>query len=281
MAIQVVIIFPYGGLKNSVEEAVFHEMVFRCLGVLGTPPIIVIESQAQKKAQEKAQEKASSCYKILDTFAQGVIIQHHVWSVDTCQRWLDGWGYIIDNSQDSEISRVVLFPGDTEQIGHLNLNQLTGVVENPDVMDALSSAIIQENFHYPSNVGGLKESTIKKLNSYLESVHDFLQKITDFLLVDRNHQDLPIVIGDFSTGSDMSSKDLIDRYGTLPLIANWFPDTFENLLKIPELDRPQNLGLSKPRSEFLNIDIQTLKILLGYKPFAYEQTLNMVVRWCE
>jgi len=40
----------------------------------------------------------------------------------------------------------------------------------------------------------------------------------------------------------------------------------------------KGLPLSKPRSEFLNLKVSVLKNLLGYRKFAYEQTLNMLIR---
>lgn len=78
-----------------------------------------------------------------------------------------------------------------------------------------------------------------------------------------------IVIGDFTSESRYSSKELIDTYGTYPLLANWFDEVSRAIKGLP---------LSKPRSEFLNMRVEVLQELLGYRKFAYEQTLNMVVR---
>ena len=78
-----------------------------------------------------------------------------------------------------------------------------------------------------------------------------------------------IVIGDFETEEPFSAKDLIDTYGTYSLLANWFPEVSRAIQKLP---------LRRPRSEFLNIDSRTLRNLLEYRKFAYEQTLNMLIR---
>jgi hypothetical protein len=78
-----------------------------------------------------------------------------------------------------------------------------------------------------------------------------------------------IVVGDFSSGEMFNAKELIDLYGTYALMANWFPEIAQKIRLLP---------LNKPRSEFLNIRVKTLKELLGYRKFAYEQTLNMLIR---
>lgn len=80
-----------------------------------------------------------------------------------------------------------------------------------------------------------------------------------------------IVIGDFASGNTFNAKELIDLYGTYALMANWFPD-------VAQASRQPPVSLNKLRSEFLNIKIETLKVLLGERKFAYEQTLNMLIR---
>jgi hypothetical protein len=81
--------------------------------------------------------------------------------------------------------------------------------------------------------------------------------------------DWDMVIGDFTSGDMFNAKELIDWYGTYALMANWFPEVAQEIRKLP---------LHKPRSEFLNIKVKTLKELLRYRKFAYEQTLNMLIR---
>jgi hypothetical protein len=77
-----------------------------------------------------------------------------------------------------------------------------------------------------------------------------------------------IIIGDFSSGDMFNAKELIDWYGTYALMANWFPDVAQRI---------RLMSLNKPRSEFLNMRVKTLKDLLDYRKFAYEQTLNMLI----
>lgn len=79
-----------------------------------------------------------------------------------------------------------------------------------------------------------------------------------------------IVVGDFETGEKLASKDIIDLWGTYPLFEVWFPE-------IAAATRARNIW--KPRSEFLNVRAGVLKeLLLGNRKFAYEQTLNMLIR---
>lgn len=78
-----------------------------------------------------------------------------------------------------------------------------------------------------------------------------------------------IAIGDISIPNRFGGKYLIDEYGTYPLLANWFPDQTRAILK---------KNISRPRSEFLNIKVKVLKKLLRFRKFAYEQTLNMLIR---
>ncbi|HEX5734463.1 MAG TPA: hypothetical protein VF131_16625 [Blastocatellia bacterium] len=78
-----------------------------------------------------------------------------------------------------------------------------------------------------------------------------------------------IIIGDFTTPDRYSSKELVDTYGTYSLLANWFPEVSRAVKALP---------LSKPRSEFLNIEVSVLDQFLDKRKFAYEQTLNMLIR---
>jgi hypothetical protein len=112
-------------------------------------------------------------------------------------------------------------------------------------------------------------SRIVQLPGDVESVkdeQDFFNSLKEFIAFG---DPWDIIIGDFSSGSRFNAKDLIDWYGTYALMANWFPDITQAILK---------LRLNKPRSEFLNIRVETLSTLLEYRKFAYEQTLNMLIR---
>ncbi len=100
----------------------------------------------------------------------------------------------------------------------------------------------------------------------IEKEKDFFGKLVTFLsLGDR----FDMVVGDFEGSDPYSAKNLIDQFGTYVLLANWFPDVMKQILSLP---------LRRPRSEFLNLKVDTLKKLLRQRKFAYEQTLNMLIR---
>ncbi|MBI1925115.1 hypothetical protein HYR99_12815 [Candidatus Poribacteria bacterium] len=192
MATKTMIIFPYSGYDATTPERVERERVFwrvveECKAI-DPKPVVVLnrDTEIGGKAAKFLQ----------DPKTDGVEIKR-AWSVDTCQMWLDGWGYIID--QYPEATRIVQLPGDIDTL-----------VDPPD---------------FYSSLGGLILAT-----------------------------DSDIVIGDFRTGERYSAKELIDIYGTYPLLASWFPKISEIIRKIP---------LLKPRSEFLNIKVSTLKDLLS------------------
>ncbi len=79
-----------------------------------------------------------------------------------------------------------------------------------------------------------------------------------------------IVIGDFGTGDKYSAKSLVDTYGSYPLLANWFPEISRSIRSLP---------LHRSRSEFLNIKTSVLRdLLINNRNFAYEQTLNFLIK---
>lgn len=79
-----------------------------------------------------------------------------------------------------------------------------------------------------------------------------------------------IAIGDFGTGDKYSAKSLVDTYGTYSLLANWFPEISKSTKSLP---------LHRPRSEFLNIKTSVLRnLLITHRNFAYEQTLNFLIK---
>jgi hypothetical protein len=110
-------------------------------------------------------------------------------------------------------------------------------------------------------------SRIVQLPGDIETIRDetdFFTRIENFITaIGRN-----FIIGDFDTGDKYSAKELIDTYGIYPLLANWFPKVFKEI---------RGFNLCRPRSEFLNIKVSTLKKFLNYRKFAYEQTLNMMI----
>ena len=199
--------FPYGGYKKATEkESAFWDIVNLCQPIdVHNRPIVVVNADTESRNQA-------------DTFFKDKRIKDleyiRVWSVDTCQMWLAGWGYVLDNYP--EVERVGQVPG--------------------DLVD------IRDKKNFLGMLGNMMRFTEAEL-----------------------------VIGDFDTGNPYSAKELIDTYGTRPLLANWFPDISKAIQQL----RPP---LTKIRSEFLNIHVDKLKRLLRFRKFAYEQTLNMIIR---
>jgi hypothetical protein len=209
MEIHTIILFPYNGFTSRSErENLFWEIVKCCQEVNNNKtPIVVLNRDTEKRQQAKSFLEDP---RTLDKEVQ--ILK--VWSVDTCQMWLNGWGEIIDHPETKDDDRIVQLPGDIDSV------------------------------------------TNKK---------EFLSKLESFIVL--AHWD--IIVGDFSSGDLFNAKELIDWYGTYALMANWFPKVASGIHKLP---------LNKPRSEFLNIQVKVLRELLVFRKFAYEQTLNMLIR---
>lgn len=206
MKIRTVIIFPYGGFEQKKDmEKIFWKIIDTCQKT-DERPLVVINRDTERRGQVPNFSK----HKNLELI--------RVWSVDTCQMWLGGWGHIIDKYNPEELKksddRVVLIPGDLAQ---------------------------------------------------MKDVDDFLSNIEAFI----NAQYKDIFIGEYQTGEKYSAKELIDVYGTYQLLANWFPEISKAI---------RSLRLSKPRSEFQNIRVSILNRLLNKRKFAYEQTLNILIR---
>ncbi|MGK7924681.1 MAG: hypothetical protein AB4290_05400 [Spirulina sp.] len=207
MTSKVVITFPYSGYEaNDARETIFWQIV-EMARTVDDRPIVILNKDTENRERAKVftQDKRSK-------ENEKIVEIVRVWSVDTCQMWLAGWGYVIDNYESAD--RVVLLPGDID------------TVMNGKRFFALLKTFI-------------------------------VAKAPD------------IAIGDFTSFTRDSSKELIDTYGTYALLANWFDEVSRAI---------QSLPLLKPRSEFLNIRISVLRKLLSYRKFAYEQTLNMLVR---
>lgn len=207
----VMISFPYSGYeKGGPREENFLSLLNTCyLADHECRPVIVLNRDTIERNQAAA---------FLDWFKSRTpdLDVLRVWSVDTCQMWLAGWGKILDEQSPTDDDRIASLPGDLDVIGD------TG---------------------------------------------QFLQHRLPAFLLDRMYD---ITIGDFTSGVALSPKDLIDRYGTLPLLANWFPDVSRALLE---------RNITKPRSEFVNIRCGPLReLLFQHRKFAYEQTLNFLIK---
>lgn len=274
MTTRAIIIFPYGGLKNKVQSGIFWKLFDCCTKTTLNPPIIVVSMETKQKG------KANNLYEDIAINNRFVDLLE-IWAVDTCQRWLTGWGHILDNYPDTD--RLVLLPGDTEHIGGLSIKHILAKLEN---MDAKLGEIFELGKTGDINILlkkiaiYLETEEINQLIKFMGNVNQFMDKIQQFIEFGSNNDpETPeIIIGDYITGLEFSAKDLIDRYGTFPLLANWFPEVTQHINRIKEIDEWEKSGVKKPRSEFLNIKRETLKELLTYTPFAYEQTLNILIR---
>lgn len=204
--IKTIIIFPYRGFeRGGNHERLFWRLIDRCKVVAKDErPVVVLNADTERRGGASAFS--------LDRRSRALDV-HRVWSVDTCQMWLSGWGYVLDKYDKHE--RLVQLPGDLDWVAHSK---------------------------------------------------DFFRHLDEFL---RSGDRVNLMIGDFEAGGRFDAKSLIDYYGTYALMANWFPEITNRVLQLP---------LNRPRSEFLNIDVATLRQLLDYRKFAYEQTLNMLIR---
>jgi hypothetical protein len=111
MSTVAVLMFPYSGYDPGTErESLFWDMVKCCREMLGDGHTIVVlnqDTEVRGKAQAFLEDKRS----------QTDVEIYKVWSVDTCQMWLAGWGYVIDKYKE-QTSRIVLLPGDIESISN-------------------------------------------------------------------------------------------------------------------------------------------------------------------
>jgi hypothetical protein len=209
MTVHTLIIFPYNGFtRGSQREKMFWAIVECCWRVSGlNPPVVVLNRDTKQRGHAESFLKDAR-------HAEFKVQVVDAWSVDTCQMWLSGWGYIIDQRDAAPDDRIVQLPGDIDSVAN------------------------QKEF-------------INELESFIALAH------------------WDIIIGDFTSGDIFNAKELIDWYGTFALMANWFPKVARGIHSLP---------LNKPRSEFLNIQVKVLRELLDCRKFAYEQTLNMLIR---
>ncbi len=228
MTIKPLIIFPFGGYQNNLERKNnLQKIVNICQDTVpDEPPIIIINRDTLNNKKTATN---------LEDIEQLNVKIKTVWSVDTCQMWLAGWGYIIDKIiQDYEHKNNIIF------------SEL-GKPEQKSILD---------QFRIVQIAGDL---------DFIENPNHFFNHIKN--LIDCGNSD--IYIGDFESSKKFSAKDLIDLFGTIPLLANWFPEISTWIQKI---------SIQKPRSEFLNIKVGVMWELLKKRKFAYEQTLNMIIR---
>lgn len=100
-----VIIFPYLGYENNEKcEWYFWWTVERCKEI-DPKPIVVLPRDTVIRGDAVSFVKDER-YKTLEVVP--------TWSVDTCQTWLAGWGYVLDNYPEAD--RIVQIPGDIDYI---------------------------------------------------------------------------------------------------------------------------------------------------------------------
>ncbi len=100
-----VIIFPYRGYENNEQcKWYFWWTVDRCKEI-DPKPIVVL-------ARETVIRGDAVSFINDDRFKTLEVVQ--TWSVDTCQTWLAGWGYVLDNYP--EAGRIVQIPGDLDYV---------------------------------------------------------------------------------------------------------------------------------------------------------------------
>ena len=108
--------------------------------------------------------------------------------------------------------------------------------------------LIPGDFNYGSSVGG----------EVLSQLHN----LPDIVLA--NEQDF--CVGEI-TADHNNSKQLIDNYGTYPLLYNWFPTEAQEIRQITE----------RPRSEFFAVSHSFLEETIRRRWYPYEQTLVMLL----
>jgi len=100
-----IIIFPYRGYeKNEQCKWYFWWTIARCKEI--DPKPIVVLPRSTVIRGDAASFIDDERYKTLE------VVQ--TWSVDTCQTWLAGWGYVLDNYPEAE--RIVQIPGDLDYV---------------------------------------------------------------------------------------------------------------------------------------------------------------------
>ena len=100
-----VIIFPYQGYENNKKcEWYFWWTVDKCREI-DPKPILVLPKLTllRGNAASFMKDKRSQTLEVIQT-----------WSVDTCQTWLAGWGYVLDNYP--KVERIVQIPGDIDYV---------------------------------------------------------------------------------------------------------------------------------------------------------------------
>lgn len=100
-----VIVFPYRGYEHNKQcEWYFWWTVERCKQIDSKPVVVVPrDTVIRNDAASFIKDERTKSLEMVQT-----------WSVDTCQTWLSGWGYVLDHYPEAE--RIVLLPGDLDYV---------------------------------------------------------------------------------------------------------------------------------------------------------------------
>ena len=114
---KILIMFPYNGYEDG---RIFWELIQNCQEYSIHKPIVVVNMDTIFRGEAKKffSDNDFACHNT----GKGNIEILKVYSVDTCQMWLSGWGKIIDDNenleQQSKIQRIIQLPGDIENISN-------------------------------------------------------------------------------------------------------------------------------------------------------------------
>ena len=120
---KIVILFPYSGYntlavngkgsdKSKRRAKFFSQLINFCKelshqnpNLLDPTPVVILNRDTENKG---------GADEFLNSPLKDQVDLVRVWSVDTCQMWLNGWGYVLDNFKT--IKRIVLIPGDIDSV---------------------------------------------------------------------------------------------------------------------------------------------------------------------
>ena len=116
MNTKVIILFPYSGfIKNDPREKLFWALIDCCREETNKQsPIVVLNKDTESRGGAKAF--------LENKRTKNEITLYKCWAVDTCQMWLAGWGFVMDNQPIRNNDRIVQLPGDIDLVGGMEGN---------------------------------------------------------------------------------------------------------------------------------------------------------------
>ncbi len=108
----IIIIFPFNGMTpGGASHDILKKLVQLCKKITAENRIVIVYDKKSKGQNNQD---------ILKELSKQNIPIKYAYSVDTCQSWLTGWGYHLDqiekNNIQEEHNRIILLPGDLENI---------------------------------------------------------------------------------------------------------------------------------------------------------------------